>query len=129
MTEWLLAMAAATGKAAHVIVNRGRRVQVKSVSAGGEPQPTRDLGRSSVWPDPTEEVTMVWNGINHFNGVVPEGWLKPEIESGMDVGAVGSVLRAWLRAFGCQLWDSTPYGFCGLESAATSLRFLQLHEK
>jgi len=69
----------------------------------------------------------VWNGRDHFNGVVPEGWLKPAVESGMGVGRASTVLGAWLCAFKCQLWDSTPYGFCGLESAAMSLRFVQLH--
>ncbi len=126
VTEWLVAMATAMGKAAHVIVNRGRRAQVISVSAEGVPQRERELYAGS-WPDPTEDLTIVWNGRDHFNGVVPEGWLKPEVESGMGVGRVSTVLGAWLRAFKCQLWDSTPYGFCGLESAAMSLRFVQLH--
>jgi hypothetical protein len=126
VTEWLLAMAAATGKAAHVIVNRGRRVQLMSVSAGGEQMSTREL-HAANWPDPTEELTVVWNGSNHFNGVVPEGWRKPEVEPRMGAGDVSTVLGAWLREFRCQLWESTPYGFCGLESAAMSLRFLRLH--
>ena len=126
VTEWLLAMAAATGKAAHIIVNRGRRVQLMSVSAGGEQMSTREL-HAANWPDPTEELTVVWNGSNHFNGVVPEGWRKPEVEPTMGAGDASTVLGAWLREFRCQLWESTPYGFCGLESAAMSLRFLRLH--
>jgi hypothetical protein len=102
VTEWLLAIAAATGKAAHVIVNRGRRVQLMSISAGGEQMSTREL-HADNWPDPTEELTVVWNGFNHFNGVVPEGWRKPEVEPRMGAGDASTVLGAWLREFRCQL--------------------------
>ena len=64
---------------------------------------------------------IVYNGHNHFNGVASSNWRKPLGEATMGVGTVHANLQSWLAAHDCCLWESTPYGYCGYESAAVSM--------
>jgi hypothetical protein len=40
-----------------------------------------------------------------------------------------SRLREWLARHDCELWESTPNGYCGYESIAVSLLLLQEDQK
>ena len=88
-------------------------------------------GEGELDPDPRKILTIIYNGRNHFCAVTSKGKLKPGSEGSMGAGPAANPsgmprrLREWLARHNCELWESTPYGYCGYESIAVSLLLLQ----
>ena len=96
---------------------------IRFTEGGSDAQSTWTVlkeGDSESWPDPRQTPVIVYNGSDHFNGVVPDTWQKPRGEASLGVGTHGTLER-WLAAHGSVLWVSAGKGFCLYESAAMSL--------
>ena len=103
----------------------------KRVRGGGIKNALLGKGDGELDPDPRKILTIIYNGRNHFCAVTSKGKLKPESEGSMGAGpnsnksGMPNRLRAWLARHDCELWESTPNGYCGYESIAVSLLLLQ----
>ena len=76
--------------------------------------------------DPRRSITIVFGRQrNHFCGLAPLGWTKPEQAMGPGPAAdhteVDDQLREWTRGHGMSVWPSTGRGYCAFESVATSM--------
>ena len=101
--------------------------RVQQYSARGEWE--TDLCRGSEheygWPDPAKVAVVLYNGRDHYNGLVRAGCAsKPRREWPCAVPSNARVLRTWMREFGVKPWASTARGYCGYESTHVSMQLL-----
>ena len=76
--------------------------------------------------DPRRSITIIFGRQrNHFCGLAPLGWTKPEQAMGPGPAAdhteVDDQLREWTRGHDMSVWPSTGRGYCAFESVATSM--------
>ena len=106
----------------------------KRARGGGIKNAFLGQGDGELDPDPRKILTIIYNGRNHFCAVTSKGKLKPRSEGSMGAGPTANTsgmprrLREWLARHNCELWESTPNGYCGYESIAVSLLLLQEDE-
>ena len=80
--------------------------------------------RGKCFPDPRKTTVIIYNGTNHYCGVVGAGTAeKPGDEDGLSI-TTPKIVDDWLEHHGCVLWPSTGKGFCGYESLAMSRAWL-----
>ena len=107
---------------------------LKPARGGGIKNAFLGQGDGELDPDPRKILTIIYNGRNHFCAVTSKGKLKPRSEGSMGAGPTANTsgmprrLREWLARHNCELWESTPNGYCGYESIAVSLLLLQEDE-
>ena len=140
--EWMAVTEALESyKSVCVIHVRGRSVRAqvqapvhcgsKRRRGGGIKNELLGPGEGELDPDPRKILTIIYNGRNHFCAVTSKGKLKPGSEGSMGAGPAANPsgmprrLREWLARHNCELWESTPNGYCGYESIAVSLLLLQ----
>ena len=112
-----------------VITVSGRHAKV-AIAVQGEKQFCLEQGkyltgpRGKCFPDPRKTTVIIYNGTNHYCGVVGAGTAeKPGDEDGLSI-TTPKIVDDWLEHHGCVLWPSTGKGFCGYESLAMSRAWL-----
>ena len=112
-----------------VITVSGKDAKV-AIAVQGEKQFCLEQGkyltgpRGKCFPDPRKTTVIIYNGTNHYCGVVGAGTAeKPGDEDGLSI-TTPKIVDDWLEHHGCVLWPSTGKGFCGYESLAMSRAWL-----
>ena len=122
------------GRSAKAQMQARVRSGSKRARGGGIKNALLGQGDGELDPDPRKILTIIYNGRNHFCAVASKGKLKPGSEGSMGAGPTANTsamprrLREWLARHNCELWESTPNGYCGYESIAVSLLLLQEDE-